>query len=453
MTRTFFFTLFISFFSLFAVAQKKSVLKEEVLQAGPLLGYCEMKEAVIWVQTKEEADVYIEYKSMDNQQQMFRTPVQSTTRKDGFTAKLLADRVQPGIEYMYDVFVNNTKVIVPYPTKFKTQVDWRFKKDPPPFTAAFGSCSYVNEPVADRPGNPYGGDYIIFKTMAQVKPDLMLWGGDNIYLRPVDWGSRSGYMHRYTHTRSLPEIQELLAICPQLAIWDDHDFGPNDSNGSYFLKPVAHETFRLFWPNPDMVTFQGEPSICTHLEYNGIDFFTLDDRSFRTQILSDTSRRQIFGKEQLEWLINNLKFSQSPFKMVMVGGQMINDAKVAENFANYPEERQYLLNRIREENIKGVVFLTGDRHHSEISKITLENGVEIFDITSSPLTSGVGSADRINEKNTFRIPGSLMLQRNFALLQFSGPFRDRSLDISFHDSEGKKLYSFQLKESELYKNK
>lgn len=450
--RTVHFTLLLTFLSFISFAQQKTVGKDKVLNAGPLLGYCEMKEAAIWVQTKEEAKVYAVYSAVANQEEKLMTNVKTTTRQDGFTAILLADKVQPGVEYMYDIFVNDVKVMIPYDTKFTTQEDWRFKKDPSPFTAVFGSCTYVNEPVADRPGKPYGGDFHIFKSISNLKPDIMLWGGDNIYLRPVDWNSRSGFIHRYTHARSLPEMQELLATCPQLAIWDDHDFGPNDANGSYVLKPVAHEIFRLFWPNPTMVNFLGEKSICSHMEFNGIDFFTLDNRTFRTEILNDTSRRQIFGKEQLEWLINNLKYSQSPFKMVMVGGQMLNDAMVYENFSNYPEERQYLLRRIKEENIKGVIFLSGDRHHSEISKITYENGLEIFDITSSPLTSGAGSTDRSNEKNNLRVSGSLIQQRNFAHLHFSGPFRDRLLDITFHDSNGSPLFSYQIKERDIFKN-
>ena len=443
--------LFPLFFTIVSFSQSRTILKDNVLNAGPLLGYCEMKEARIWIQTKSEADVFIEYFSVHNDKVKFRTNSKRTNRQEGFTANMIADQVLPGTRYKYDVFADGKKVIVPYPTEFLTQEDWKFKKDPAPFTAAFGSCTYINETETDRPGIPYGGGYHIFNTIADQKPDVMLWGGDNIYLRPADWGSRAGFFHRYTYSRSLPDVQKLFAACPQLAIWDDHDFGPNDANGSFFLKPVSHETFRLFWPNPPMVQFTGGPSICTQFEFNGIDFFTLDNRSFRTEIMRDSTRIQIFGMEQIEWLINNLKFSQSPFKMVLVGGQILNTAKVYENFSNYPEERQYLLRRIQEENIKGVIFLSGDRHHSEISKLVFDDGQVIFEITSSPLTSGAGSTDRSSEKNTWRVAGSLIQQRNFALLSFSGSFKNRILDIRFHDSDGKPLFSYNIQEKDIYK--
>ncbi|MBK8613627.1 MAG: hypothetical protein IPN85_09025 [Flavobacteriales bacterium] len=37
----------------------------------------------------------------------------------------------------------------------------------------------MNEPAYDRPGTAYGGGYGIFNSIAETKPDLMLWLGDN----------------------------------------------------------------------------------------------------------------------------------------------------------------------------------------------------------------------------------------------------------------------------------
>ena len=98
----------------------------------------------------------------------------------------------------------------------------------PDFRFVIGSCAYINDPPYDRPGEPYGGEYEIFEQIAAQRPDFMIWLGDNVYLREPDWNSEAGILYRYTHTRSLPQLQKLLRICPHYAIWDDHDFGPND---------------------------------------------------------------------------------------------------------------------------------------------------------------------------------------------------------------------------------
>ena len=38
-----------------------SIFAQNNLKSGPMVGYSEMKEAVIWLQTEKEASVFIEY--------------------------------------------------------------------------------------------------------------------------------------------------------------------------------------------------------------------------------------------------------------------------------------------------------------------------------------------------------------------------------------------------------
>ena len=108
----------------------------------------------------------------------------------------------------------------------------------------------------------------------------MLWLGDNIYLREADWNTRTGIMYRYTHTRSLPEMQPLLASSINYAIWDDHDFGPNDADRSYHLKNTTLEAFKLFWANPTY-GIVGDSGVATTFEWGDVQFFMLDNRYFR----------------------------------------------------------------------------------------------------------------------------------------------------------------------------
>ena len=88
----------------------------------------------------------------------------------------------------------------------------------PDFRLATGSCTYINEPELDRPGKPYGGDYQIFDAMVAQKPDLMVWLGDNAYLREADWSTRTGIYHRYSHTRSAPELALRVALNPAVPL-------------------------------------------------------------------------------------------------------------------------------------------------------------------------------------------------------------------------------------------
>ena len=70
----------------------------------------------------------------------------------------------------------------------------------------------------------------------------------------------------------------------------------------------------------------------------------------------------------------------------------MNEAAVYENVSQFPGEREQILSRIEAEDIRGVVFLSGDRHTTELSELTLSNGRKVYDLTVSPLTSGPGHA-------------------------------------------------------------
>ena len=102
---------------------------------------------------------------------------------------------------------------------------------------------------AVRGWNP-GAEYGIFESIRQKQPDVMLWLGDNVYMRDLDWTTRTGMLQRYAFGRAVKELQPLLGSVHHYAIWDDHDYGPNDADRSYRDKEVAREVFQLFWGNP-----------------------------------------------------------------------------------------------------------------------------------------------------------------------------------------------------------
>ncbi|MEN3040473.1 MAG: alkaline phosphatase D family protein [Bacteroidia bacterium] len=419
------------------------------LQAGPMIGYTQMREVAIWLQTTTSAKVVIEYADTAFPKNKHRTPPVYTTPEKAYTALFRLAPLEPGRVYRYTVYLNGRAYALPYPTYFKTLPQWRWRSAPPDFCFVIGSCAYINDSLYDRPGEPYGGGYEIFSAIQAQKPDFMLWLGDNVYLREADWNSRSGILYRYTHTRSLPHLQPLLAACPHYAIWDDHDFGPNDADRSFWARFWTREAFTLFWANPSYGVPSVPDGITTFFEWSDADFFLLDNRTFRAPNKRVTGTRQMLGLDQVEWLIDALKSSRATFKFVACGSQILNPSPGYENFINFAEERNLLLKRIEEEGISGVIFLTGDRHFSEISVLTLPNGQKVYDITSSPLTASPFVAAEEKDKNPFRIQETLTTQRNFLLLRVSGPEKDRQLSITAFSTTGEKLWSYTINARDL----
>ncbi|MGL4362017.1 MAG: alkaline phosphatase D family protein, partial [Cellulosilyticaceae bacterium] len=367
-----------------------------LLKSGPMQGYSQMKETMIWLQTESSASVYIQYWDTLKPSIIHKTLPITTEKTHAYTAHILVDEIEPSTTYQYNVYINEKKITFSYPLYFSTPTLWRYRSEPPAIKIAVGSCAFINEEAYDRPGKPYGGNYEIFENLAAQKADMMLWLGDNTYYREVDWYSKTGMAYRYTHTRALPQMQKLLSTGIHLAIWDDHDYGPNDSDRRFVGKEISREVFMDFWANPSYgINNQG---IQTMYEWADAQFFLMDDRWFRTPNNLHSDKKTYFGEEQINDIIEKLTTAQDDsyvtFKFVCVGGQVLNPAKKYETFANIAaSERDSLLARIAREDIRNVIFLSGDRHHSELSSIELTNPkgekFKVYDWTVSPLTSGV----------------------------------------------------------------
>lgn len=422
---------FLLLFSTIATAQ---------IAAGPMLGYAEMTETMIWLQTDKSGEVEITYWPAENAKAT-KTVKSISLAENELVNKIIIKNLEPGTSYQYNISFDKKPVTFPYPLQFTTLVLWQHRHDAPDFSFATGSCSYINEERFDRPGRPYGSDSDVFNSIADKNPSFMLWLGDNVYFREPDWNTWAGIVHRYNHTRSHPKMQRLLASCNNYAIWDDHDFGPNDANGSFVHKDLTLKAFELFWANPSC-GLPELPSIITQFRYHDADFFLLDNRYYRTASNVKTIEPQILGKQQIDWLIQALKYSKASFKFVAVGGQFLSTAMVYENHANYVAERQELINRLKAEGLNNVIFLTGDRHHSELTRFE-EDGFVIHDLTVSPLTSGSYPNE---EENLLRVEGTKITEQNFATLSLSGERNNRKLTMELFKDDGSPVWKREIEQ-------
>ena len=420
------------------------ISQNELLQSGPMVGYSEMLEVPVWVQTKKAASVTMKYWNAENSDNIYMSNIFKTKKDDAFTALLIADSVTPGNKYFYDIYIDDEEIVLPYEKSFQTQSIWKWRTDPPNFSFVMGSGTYINEDRYDRPGKRYGDGYQIFNSMLELNPDFMLWLGDNVYLREPDWNSKTGIYHRYTHSRSTPEMQAFLASTHNYAILDDHDFGPNDSDRGFWNKNEALKAFELFWANPSYGVGDINGAI-TSFQWGDADFFLLDNRTYRSPDKRKTGEKTQLGEDQLQWLFDNLSSSQGTFKFVVMGGQFLSTSPTYESYTNYgfDKERKRIINYIYEENIKNVVFLTGDVHFSEVAVLRKKGMPTIWDITSSPLNSGVNTKAK-EKNNTLRIDESVIIERNFAELKLSGIIEERIIDITYFDGDGNKIWNYSI---------
>ena len=144
-----------------------------------------------------------------------------------------------------------------------------------------GRASSLTDPDATPSSQDYGGGYEIFDAIAAKQPDLMLWLGDNLYLQPPDLVDAAAIAARYRRQRAFPPLQALLTATNHLAIWDDHDYGPNNSSASFPLKDQTLQLFQRYWPNPEF-GLPGVPGTFGVARHGDLMFFLLDDRYYRS---------------------------------------------------------------------------------------------------------------------------------------------------------------------------
>jgi len=76
--------------------------------------------------------------------------------------------------------------------------------------------------------------------------------------------------------------------------------------------------------------------------------------------------KTLFGPGQLNWLKQALIASTATFKIVVSGSQLLNDANAFEGWQNFKPERDAFVDWLSRQKIEGVLFLSGDRHHTEL---------------------------------------------------------------------------------------
>jgi len=436
-----------TFLFLNVVLWGSALAQENALRSGPMVGYGEQTEVRLWLQTTRPANAQLRYWPVDEPAQSRLSALVHTVAERDHIARFLLTGLRPGTRFNYELYLDGVLTPRPYRLTFQTQPHWQWRTDPPAFTVAFGSCAYINETVTDRPGKPYGSEYEIFTTIAAQQPDLMLWLGDNTYYREPDWYSEAGMRHRFAHTRSLPELQALLGAAHHYAIWDDHDYGPNDADRSYRMKQTALEIFKDYWANPSYGV-EGVPGVFMRFEWGDIEFFMLDDRYHRSpNNMLDAPDKAMFGAAQMQWLMESLVNSRAPFKIVAGGNQMLNPQNTYEAFTAYPREQQRFLQWLQTQKIPGVIFLSGDIHQVELIKITPKDFYPLYDFTASSLTAGLSTADR---SNPARVPGTLVNDKHsFGLLRFDGPRTERRVTLECYDKDGKKRWQHEITAKEL----
>jgi alkaline phosphatase D len=262
-------------------------------------------------------------------------------------------------------------------------------KHPQPLRAiAFGSCINTNtHPMLDR--------------ALQVPFDLFILLGDNIY---ADTTNMAVMSRKYHSLKESAFFTGLRRKAPLLATWDDHDFGANDAGATYPMKAQSQQMFLDFLDEPANSSRRTRPGVYDAKVFGPtgqqVQVILLDTRYFRSMLITGENKvvpsggkyipnhdpsAKMLGEEQWQWLRGQL-LVPAELRIIASSIQFVSEFSGAEAWANFPREKERMLRLLAETKANGVLFISGDRHWAELSRIERPGQYPVYDLTSSALT-------------------------------------------------------------------
>jgi alkaline phosphatase D len=325
--------------------------------AGPLLGECGESDAFVWAQGKDEGALTLALK--DDRGEV-RTFVETPDPVEWLCVKFHVTGLVAGKEYGYSISNAAGETTPVYALRAAPGAAVKKVK------VVFGSCFAFYDTQR----------LTIFEQMRMENAAAVVFTGDNCYFRQgpdpknesigSEWVNQPAMMKCQLRHRNNESLRDLVNSVSTLAIWDDHDFGPNNSDATDGTGPNALAVFKRVWANRGYA----EAGIYSSVRVGPVELFLIDDRYHRTPPPPANAAPHILGDAQYRWLTTALKSSQAPVKVIVSGSVVLPQFPGAPGVTlewegwmrNAPGERAALLKFIADNSITGVLFATGDLH-------------------------------------------------------------------------------------------
>ena len=315
----------------------------------------------------------------------------------------------------------------------------------------FGSCGHEDHPLP------------VFDLVKTYSPDVFIFLGDNIYGDTYDMEELKA---KYEKLGNKTSYQNLKSSTEILATWDDHDFGWNDAGRHYPFKSESKEIFLDFFDEPLDSERRKRPGIYTSYlkEYEGkkVQIIVLDNRTFRDDLRTykgelkeepayfypldyfpyEVKDSTLLGEAQWAWLEAEL-MKKADVRIIASSTQFGISFNGYEAWANFPHEQERFLKLIKKTKANGVLFISGDVHYAEISRLDVPDLYPIYDVTSS----GLSSTWLFPTPNINRIEGPVM-DNHFGMIEIEWS-EDPAIKMEAIDISGNHRFEYTVKLSEI----
>lgn len=321
----------------------------------PVVGAMTPTSCKIKVRTDMVADVAIEYASNKDFNNSTTALEVTTASGDDYTAEVELSNLNADDVYWYRVLVDDMVQNTGLVHKFHTF---------PNGSATFKFAVFADVATTDRGAAAY----------MNAKDDGALFAlqiGDLDHRNPSTL-SECRTMHRDMKDPSKLHgadfARHILSKMAVVHVWDDHDYCGNDEDKDCANKANALQAFDEHW-----VTYSrpnASEGLWHSFEVGDAEFFVLDLRSQRdaNTDTDDSNKSMLDGDEisndQKDWLKAGLSNSTATWKFIVssVTGNPTARLNANDAWRDFSTEREELQDYIENNNISGVIMLTGDLH-------------------------------------------------------------------------------------------
>jgi alkaline phosphatase D len=419
------------------------------LDAGPMLGAVTQTGARIWVHVANvaaapRASEAIRLVIEDPNATDLRAFEATADAESGGSAIFRIEGLRPGTNYSYRIVSSRIDAAL---------ASGRFRTQPtraPEARLAFGSCADIDASTART-----------WKAIEAEHPDALVLLGDTPY---IDSTGLATQRERYLQFAQAPVFASLASKTPLYSVWDDHDFGANDTDGRLAGKTNSRRAFLESRPNPSYG--EGAAGIYTSFRHGEVEVFLLDTRWFAAtgQSKQDPTRQTLLGEAQWRWLEQGLSRSKAAFKIVacgMVWNGLVTPDK-SDCWGRYPHEFERFVRLVGSTKSTGVVLVSGDVHRSRVVRHATAAmiGYDLTELVTSPLNGRVLAEFDVREKKADndgakdgdrkdRIAATVAFDRGepmaFLLVDAETPAPGQgTLTARFVNAAGERFHSVQL---------
>jgi len=449
---------------------------------GPIVGYTTPEHTRIFLRGdhKNQVAVFAAVRHRKAGTQSWSAGLYSRLSKAyDMSDTLVLSGLSPDTQYEYQAGWFTTPLDQTVEMAAKIELRWpstvyRFKSASPKRNRAHryivGSCRYLRL-TANIPSRPDLGDKIFKSIHALGLLDGVLMVGDQVYVDDLNiaWPDReyADISLKYQAAFSQPYISQLMSSAPTYMILDDHEIEDNwpsnrdsDDDELYRNAIKAYEIFQCsHGPSHDLLADGRIDRTLKKYWYTfadgDTDWFVMDCRTER--VLSGSDKRMI-GVEQENALSKWLSNSTAKVKFIVSSVMFMPDQKKhgEDGWQSFAAQRHRILETIRSNAFKNVIFVSGDIHGSltcQLSHSEDPNFV-VHNIVSSPLCNTkllpyasvrnlIFNAPLASNNKGFNPPtltSAMISEDNFACLTLEG----QQLKVDFYNPQGHVLQSVTI---------